>query len=96
MKNDNYINYVLVGLGVIGVWYYLKNRSTKATPVTEEQIVAAVVQEEEDKYSTPFVNEYKIVMPSDLISKRLREKSEQLRAGRFAIQSERVQDRLFL
>jgi hypothetical protein len=96
MKNDNYINYVLVGLGVIGVWYYLKNRNNKPTPITEEQIVTAVVKEEEDKYSTPFVNEYKIVMPSDLISKRLKEKSEQLRAGRFAIKSERVKDRLFI
>lgn len=96
MKNDNYINYVLLGLGVIGVWYYLKNRNSKATPITEEQIIAAVVKEEEDKYSTPFVNDYKIVMPSDLISKRVREKSEKLRAGRFAIQPERVQDPLYI
>ena len=96
MKNDNYINYVLVGLGVIGVWYYLKNRNNKPTPVTKEQIITAVVKEEEDKYSTPFVNEYKIVMPSDLISKRVREKSAKLRAGRFAIQPERVQDPLYI
>lgn len=96
MKNDNYINYVLLGLGVIGVWYYFKNRNSKPTPITEEQIVAAVVKEEEDKYSTPFKADYKIVMPSDLISKRVREKSEKLRAGRFAIQPERVQDPLYI
>ena len=96
MKNDNYINYVLVGLGVIGVWYYFKNRNNKPTPVTEEQIITAVVKEEEDKYSTPFVNEYKIVMPSDLIKKRVREKGEQLRAGRFAIQPDKVQAPLYL
>lgn len=96
MKNDNYINYVLLGLGVIGVWYYLKNRNSKNTPITEEQIVASVVKEEENKYSTPFVNEYKIIMPSDLISKRVREKAAELRAGRFAIQPERVQEPLYI
>lgn len=94
MKNDNYINYVLLGLGVIGILYYLKNRNNKPAPITEEEIVAEVIKEEEDKYSTPFKADYKIVMPSDLISRRVREKSEQLRAGRFAIQSQRVKQPL--
>ena len=73
MKNDNYINYVLIGLGVVGVLYYLNSRKKRAIPVTEEQLVAVVQKEEEDKYRTPFVKDYKIVMPSDLISRRVRE-----------------------
>ena len=96
MKNDNYINYVLIGLGVVGVLYYLNSRKKRTIPVTKEQIVAAVQKEEENKYSTPFVANYKIVMPSDLISKRLREKSAKLRAGRFEIQPDRVQDPLYI
>ena len=35
-------------------------------------------------------------MPSDLIKKRVREKGEQLRAGRFAIQPDKVQAPLYL
>jgi hypothetical protein len=96
MKNDNYINYVLIGLGVVGVLYYLNSRKKRTIPVTEEQLVATVQKEEEDKYSTPFVKDYKIVLPADLISKRLREKAAQLRAGRFAIQPEKVKAPLFL
>ena len=96
MKNNNYINYVLFGLGVIGVLYYLNSRKKRTIPVTEEQLVVAVQKEEENKYSTPFVADYKIVMPSDLISRRVREKGEQLRAGRFAIQLDKVQAPLFI
>jgi len=96
MKNDNYINYVLIGLGVVGVLYYLNSRKKRTIPVTEEQLVVAVQKEEEDKYSTPFVKDYKIVMPSDLISRRVREKGEQLRAARFAIQPDKVQAPLFI
>jgi hypothetical protein len=96
MKNDNYINYVLIGFGVVGVLYYLNSRKKRTFPVTEEQLVVAVQKEEEDKYSTPFVKDYKIVMPSDLISRRVREKGEQLRAGRFAIQPDKVQVPLYI
>jgi hypothetical protein len=96
MKNDNYINYVLFGLGVVGVLYYLNSRKKRTIPVTEEQLVVAVQKEEEDKYSVPFREDYKIVMPSDLISKRLREKSAQLKEGRFAIQPDKVKAPLFL
>lgn len=96
MKNDNYINYVLIGLGVVGVLYYLNSRKKRAIPVTEEQLVAVVEKEEEDKYSTPFVRDYKIVLPADLISKRLKEKAAQLKEGRFAIQPEKVKAPLFL
>lgn len=96
MKKDNLITYIVLGASALGLWYYFKTRSKKARPITEGELVAAVIKEEEDKYSTPFVNEYKIVMPSDLISKRVREKSAELRAGRFEIQEERVQQPLYL
>jgi len=96
MKNDNYINYVLFGLGVVGVLYYLNSRKKRTIPVTEEQLVVAVQKEEEDKYSVPFREDYKIVMPSDLISKRLKEKAAQLKEGRFAIQPDRVQKPLYI
>ena len=96
MKKDNFITYVLLGVGALGVWYYFKNRKNKIKPVTQGELVTAVIKEEEDKYSTPFVNEYRIVMPSDLISKRVREKSAKLTAGRYAIQEEKIQNPLYL
>jgi hypothetical protein len=96
MKKDNFITYVLLGVGALGILYYFKNRKKRVKPITQGELVTAVIKEEEDKYSTPFVNEYKIVMPSDVISKRVREKSAKLRAGRFAIQEEKIQNPLYL
>jgi hypothetical protein len=96
MKKDNFITYVLLGIGALGVLYYFKNRKKQVKPITQGELVTMVIKEEEDKYSTPFVKDYRIVMPSDLISRRVREKGEQLRAGRFAIQEDKVQEPLYL
>jgi hypothetical protein len=94
MKKDNFIWWVLGGVGAVALWYYYKNNSKKT--ITQGDVVAAVIQEENDKNSTPFKAEYNIVMPSDLVSKRVKEKAAVLTAGRFEIQPERVQPPLYM
>ncbi len=94
MKKDNFIWWVLGGVGAVALWYYYKNNNKKT--ITQGDVVAAVIQEENDKYSTPFKAEYNIVMPSDLVSKRVKEKAAVLTAGRFEIQPERVQPPLYM
>jgi hypothetical protein len=94
MKKDNFIYWVLGGVGAIALWYYYNNNKNKS--VTTQDLVVDVLKEEQDKYSTPFLVDYNIIMPSDLVSKRVREKAEQLRAGRFAIQPDKVQAPLFI
>jgi len=96
MKKSNLITFVGIGFTVLGIWYFYQRRKKRTIPVTEEQLIAAIEKEEEDKYSTPFVQDYKIVLPADLISKRLREKAAQLKEGRFAIQPEKVKAPLFI
>jgi len=93
MKKDNFIWWVLGGVGAVALWYYYQNNKKK---VTTQDLIVDVLKEEQDKYSTPFKAEYNIVMPSDLVSKRVREKGEQLRAGRFEIQPDKVQAPLFI
>ena len=94
MKKDNFIYWVLGGIGAIALWYYYNNNKMKS--VTTQDLIVDVLKEEEDKYSTPFKAEYNIIMPADLVSKRVREKGEQLRAGRFEIQPDKVQAPLFI
>lgn len=94
MKKDNFIWWALGGIGALALYYHYKNNKTKS--VSMQDLVVDVINEEQDKYSTPFQAEYNIVMPSDLVSKRVREKGEQLRAGRFAIQPDKVQAPLYL
>jgi len=94
MKKDNFIYWVLGGIGAVALFYYYNNNKKKS--VTTQDLMVDVLKEEQDKYSTPFKAEYNIVMPADLVSKRVREKGEQLRAGRFAIQPDKVQAPLYL
>jgi hypothetical protein len=94
MKKDNFIWWVLGGAAAIAAWYYYQNNKKKS--VTTNDLIVDVLKEEQDKYSTPFLVDYNIIMPSDLVSKRVREKGEQLRAGRFEIQPDKVQAPLFI
>jgi hypothetical protein len=94
MKKDNFIYWVLGGVGAVALWYYYNSNKKKS--VSTQDLIVDVLKEEEDKYSTPFIVEYNIVMPADLVSTRVREKGEQLRAGRFEIQPDKVQAPLFI
>lgn len=94
MKKDNFIWWALGGIGALALYYHYQNNKTKS--VSTQDLVVDVIKEEQNKYSTPFLVDYNIIMPSDLVSKRVREKGEQLRAGRFAIQPDKVQAPLFI
>ncbi len=94
MKKDNFIWWVLGGVGAVALWYYYNNNKKKN--ITTQDLVVDVLQEEQDKYSTPFKAEYNIVMPSDLVSKRVKEKAALLTAGRYEIQPERAQPPLYM
>jgi hypothetical protein len=94
MKKDNFIWWVLGGVGAVALWYYYQNNKKKS--VTTKELVVDVLQEEQDKYSTPFKAEYNIIMPADLVSKRVKERAAVLTAGRYEIQPDKVQAPLFI
>ena len=95
MKKDNFLLYVLLGAGALGLWYYYKNRN-KNEPLTITDINTQVMNEEAIKFPQPFLADYNIVMPSDLVSKRVKEKAAQLTAGRYEIQNDKINDPLFI
>lgn len=95
MKKDNILLYVLLGAGALGLWYYYKNRNKKRA-VTITDITNEVAKEEAIKFPEPFLADYNIVMPSDLVSKRVQEKAAVLTQGRYEIQNDKIQDPLFI
>jgi hypothetical protein len=94
MKKDNLIWWIVGGLGAYALYRYYQKKGKK--PLDDSKVVDIVIAEEQDKYSTPFQAEYNIVMPSDMISAKVRAKSAELRAGRFAIQTDKVQAPLYI
>lgn len=92
MKKDNLIWWVLGGVGALSIWYYYNNKKK----VTTQDLIVDVIKEEENKYSTPFKAQYNIIMPADLVSKRVKEKADELTAGRYEIQPQRVEAPLYI
>jgi len=94
MKKDNFIWWALGGVGALALWYYYQNNKKKS--VTTNDLIVDVLKEEQDKYSNPFQAEYNIVMPSDLVAKKVKERADMLTAGRYEIQPQRVQAPLYI
>lgn len=97
MNKNNTLLYLVLGVGALGAWYwYKKNKAKNEIKQDGEDLLAVVIKEEEDKYGTPFNKEYRIVMPYQMVSKKVKEKGVELTKGRFAIQPEKVKEPLYI
>jgi len=93
MKKDNLIWWVIGGIGAYALYrYYQKKNSVKENT----NLLGEVLVEEEAKYDSPLLAQYNIVLPADMVSKKVKAKAEQLTNGRYAIQAQRVNAPLFI
>jgi hypothetical protein len=88
MKKDNLIWWVVGGIAAYALYRYYKNK--KDIKVIDADIMSEVVNEEEDKYPNSLLAQYNIILPVDMVSKKVKAKAEELRAGRFALQPQRI------
>lgn len=88
MKKDNLIWWIVGGIGAFALYrYYRKNNLKKA----EVNLLDEVLKEEEMAYDRgSFLARYNVVLPADMVSKKVKAKGEELRQGRFAIQPQRI------
>jgi hypothetical protein len=96
MKKDNLIWWVLGGIAAFGIYrYYTKNN--KAT-ISEQDLTKAVLKDEQNKYIErgSLLANYNIILPADMVSKKVKAKGEELRQGRFAIQPQRINEPVFI
>jgi hypothetical protein len=88
MKKDNLIWWIVGGIGVYALYRYYQNKN-KAT-IDDSKVVDIVVSEEANKYPKQLLSQYNIILPVDMVSKKVKAKGEELRAGRYALQPQRI------
>jgi hypothetical protein len=89
MKYNQLIIGLLLGAGAYYLW--TRRNKKKSTEVIAEA-VAEVKQEEEKKYSAPLKKKYDIVMPSDLVAKKVKQKAKDLTKRRYEVNLNKVQE----
>lgn len=92
MNKENTIWWLLGGLSIVALIYHYKKPKNN----TKTKLVADVLTEEEAKYSSALLKDYNIVMPSDLVSAKVKAKGEKLREGRYKLQPQRINPPLFI
>jgi|688.fasta_scaffold01175_60 hypothetical protein len=96
MKSTNFLLGAAVGILAAYVWRQIYSKSGKnpvdLTPREIGVITQEVIQEEGNKFGDALKNKYDIVMPSDQISKKVREKARKLTDGRFAIKEDKIKE----
>lgn len=88
MKYGQFIAGLFVGYGLYYLW--AKSNAKKAETITET--IAQVKEDEVKKYSAPIQKKYNIVMPSDMVAKKVRQKAKQLTEGRYEMDLNKVKE----
>jgi hypothetical protein len=95
MKKDNFIWWIVGGIAAYALYRYYKNKNV--VKVNDSiNLVEEVLDEEEIKYPEPFLAQYNLVLPADMVSKRVKAKGEELRSGRYAIQAQRINEPVYI
>lgn len=94
MKNGNFLLGLAVGVGLVYLWKLtqkVKGDNPNAMGVMEVgEVTKDVVTSEAGKFGQALKAEYDIVMPSDQISKKVRQKAKELTRGRYAIKENNI------
>lgn len=90
MKKDNLIWWILGGIGAYVIYSYYKKNNGMSLNEMPTASTNEILVEEGDKYGDPLLAQYNILMPADMVSKKVKAKGEELRQGRYAIQPQRI------
>lgn len=96
MKKDNLIWWVIGGIGAYALYRYYHNKPKVVPTFDDSKVLDIVVAQEAKNYSDPLKAQYNIVLPVDMVSKKVKVKGEELRSGRYAIQPQRINDPLYI
>lgn len=87
MKTENWI--LLIGASAILGWYYYNKGKAKNTDVSNAQ-TPSPSSESDVVPRKDMRRDFRIVMPSDLVSTRVRQKSEELTNRRYAVDTAKL------
>lgn len=77
----------IIGALAGAIAYHLWSQAKAGNPpkISIQDLATDVKAEEGKKYENVMERQYKIVMPSDMINKKVREKADRLTAGRYSV-----------
>lgn len=77
----------IIGALAGAIAYHLWSQARAGNPpsISIEDLSTEVKAEEGQKYKNVMERQYNIVMPSDMINKKVREKADRLTAGRYSV-----------
>ena len=77
----------IIGALAGAIAYHLWSQEKAGNPpkISIQDLATDVKAEEGEKYKNVMERQYKIVMPSDMINKKVREKADRLTAGRYSV-----------
>ncbi len=77
----------IIGALAGAIAYHLWSQAKAGNPpkISIQDLSTDVKAEEAKKYENVMERQYKIVMPSDMINKKVREKADRLTAGRYSV-----------
>lgn len=77
----------IIGALAGAIAYHLWSQAKAGNPpkISIQDLATDVKAEEAKKYENVMERQYKIVMPSDMINKKVREKADRLTAGRYSV-----------
>jgi hypothetical protein len=90
MKYGQFIIGALVGAVGMHILHKMGYMSNKPKPT--ETLVTEAIEEEKAKYSNPLKKNYDIKMPSDLISKKLKQKGKDFTRARYEVDLMKVKE----
>jgi hypothetical protein len=96
MKKDNLIWWVIGGIAAYALYRYYTNKNGVKVSGSTTNLVDVVVNEEVKQFPEPFLAQYNVVLPADMVSKKVKAKGEELRAGRYAIQAQRINNPVYI
>lgn len=90
MKYGQFILGLLAGATVMHILHKKGYMSNK--PKTTTEMIVDIKEEEKAKYPDPIKKKYDIVMPSDLVSKKVRQRAKDLTRGRYEVDLNKVKE----
>ena len=89
MKTKDILIGILIGVVAAHLWNMQKRK--KNNPGSNI-LVKDVIDEEAIKYSNPLSQKYDIVMPSDIVSKKLKQRADKITADRYKYDKNKIKN----
>lgn len=91
MKAEDFLLGVLAGAVGYHLWSRMQDKKQSTSAMSDQVALAKqVVGEEAAKFNNVVQKQYDILMPSDLISKKVRKRAKELTEGRYSIDPSKV------